>query len=389
MASINVRKETGKLYLDFRYRNIRCREQTDLTDTPANRKKLQKVLDRIEAEILLGQFDYEAMFPNSKALKKIKATAQVINSELGEIPKLKDFASLWLSENQVQWSEGHKTSVFYIVEHRIVPFFGEVTVDQITKQQALAFRAHVCDVKKKNGKGLSPSTINRHMKILRAISVEAADRFGFTAGFRGIKPLKVPKTDIQPFTVDEIALILDSVREDYYEYFLIRFFTGMRTGEIDGLQWKYVDLTNRGILIRKTIVKSEESYTKTHASQRIIQMSEPVYEAFMAMKLRTGDQKYVFVNNVGKPLRNDNVTKRVWYPLLKLLGLPKRNPYQMRHTAATLWVSSGENPEWIANQLGHSNTEMLFRVYSRYVPNLTRNDGSAANKMFSNVVGNA
>ncbi|MDX2503423.1 MAG: site-specific integrase, partial [Gammaproteobacteria bacterium] len=34
-----------------------------------------------------------------------------------------------------------------------------------------------------------------------------------------------------------------------------------------------------------------------------------------------------------------------------------------------------------ARQMGHSTTEMLFRVYSRYVPNLTRNDGSAFEKL--------
>ena len=39
--------------------------------------------------------------------------------------------------------------------------------------------------------------------------------------------------------------------------------------------------------------------------------------------------------------------------------------------------ASGENPEWIAKQLGHSNTEMLFRVYSNYVPDLLRKDGTA------------
>jgi len=70
-------------------------------------------------------------------------------------------------------------------------------------------------------------------------------------------------------------------------------------------------------------------------------------------------------------------TRRVWYPLLEYLGLGKRNPYQSRHTAATLWLAAGENPEWIARQLGHANTGMLFRVYSRYIPNLIRQDGSA------------
>jgi integrase len=116
-------------------------------------------------------------------------------------------------------------------------------------------------------------------------------------------------------------------------------------------------------------------------------MSQPVFDAFVVMKARTGSCEYVFVNNAGVPLSNSNVTKRVWYPLLKFIGLEKRNPYQTRHTAATLWLSSGENPEWIAKQMGNANTEMLFRVYSRYVPNLTRQDGTAADRMFSNVIG--
>jgi len=57
--------------------------------------------------------------------------------------------------------------------------------------------------------------------------------------------------------------------------------------------------------------------------------------------------------------------------------LKYRNPYQTRHTYATLLLAAGESPEWIAQQMGHITTTMLFRVYSRYVPNLTREDGSA------------
>ena len=74
---------------------------------------------------------------------------------------------------------------------------------------------------------------------------------------------------------------------------------------------------------------------------------------------------------------------RVWYPLLRYLGLKKRKPYQTRHTTATLWLAAGENPEWIARQMGHTNTRMLFTVYSRFVPNLTRNDGSAFDRLVS------
>ena len=54
MGSIRLSDTTDKLFLDFRFEGKRCREYTLLPDTPANRKKLQKVLDRIEAEISSG-----------------------------------------------------------------------------------------------------------------------------------------------------------------------------------------------------------------------------------------------------------------------------------------------------------------------------------------------
>jgi integrase len=107
-------------------------------------------------------------------------------------------------------------------------------------------------------------------------------------------------------------------------------------------------------------------------------MSSLVYHALQEQFTVTGKlDGYVFCSRNGSPLDHRNVTKRVWYPILRLLGLKVRRPYQTRHTAATLWLAAGENPEWIARQMGHVNTQMLFTVYSRYVPNLTRRDGSA------------
>ena len=63
MASIISRY--GKLILDFYYMGKRCRETTNLTDTPANRKKLEKVIEKMEAEIILGLFNYAKYFPKS------------------------------------------------------------------------------------------------------------------------------------------------------------------------------------------------------------------------------------------------------------------------------------------------------------------------------------
>lgn len=64
MASINSRN--GKLVVDFRYEKQRCRERTVYADTPGNRKKLRKIVERMEAELVLGTFKYDEYFPNSE-----------------------------------------------------------------------------------------------------------------------------------------------------------------------------------------------------------------------------------------------------------------------------------------------------------------------------------
>jgi len=388
MGKVRVRNETGKLFLDFTYLNIRCREQTALEDTPQNRRLVEKLLARIEAEITLGQFDYAAYFPNSSNIAKfqrIETARRVFSGDAR--PMFRAFAREWYDEMKVQWRYSYQKTIEGVLNGRLIPHFGEKEVSDITKADLLKFRAELGGRVRGNGKGYSAEHINRHMKVLRMILNEAADRFDFTTPFRGIKPLKKPKTHVDPFALEDIQLFLQSVRADYKNYYMVRFFTGMRTGEIDGLKWKYVDFARRQILIRETRVMHRDEYTKNDYSQREIEMSQPVHEALMAQRDATGDREYVFCTRDGTPLDHHNVTKRVWYPMLAYLGLPRRKPYQTRHTAATLWLAAGENPEWIARQMGHSTTEMLFRVYSRFVPNLTRRDGSAMERMLAAQVG--
>ncbi|MBD3649704.1 MAG: site-specific integrase, partial [Alcanivorax sp.] len=210
---------------------------------------------------------------------------------------------------------------------------------------------------------------------------EAANRYEFSSPYHGIKSLKVPRTDVEPFSIDEVKQIIDTVRPDFRNYYIVRFFTGMRTGEIDGLQWEHVDFKRQQILVRQSLVQGRLEYTKNDGSFRTIEMCQLVVDALKDQRKATGTMDFVFCTRTGGPLNHNNVTKRVWYPLLRHLGLRKRRPYQTRHTAATLWLAAGENPEWIARQMGHTTTEMLFRVYARYVPNLTRRDGSAFERL--------
>jgi integrase len=298
------------------------------------------------------------------------------------LPTFAEFAAIWVAENEVAWRRSNRRTVADILNGHLLPAFGDRDVGHITKSDILTFRSTLAKVPGRKAETLSAKRINAILAPLRQILNEAADRFDFTTPYRNIKPLKQVRPDVEPFTLDEVQTILRTVREDYRHYFTVRFFTGMRTGEIDGLKWQYVDFERRQILIRETIVGGEEDTTKTEGSQREIHMSQRVFDALQEQARATRKlSKYVFCTREGQALDHNNVTKRVWYPLLRYLGLKERRPYQTRHTAATLWLASGENPLWIARQLGHSSTEMLFKVYGRFVPNLTRQDGSAFERL--------
>lgn len=396
MGRVRVRPETGKLCFDFAYLGQRCREQTTLEDTPANRKRVGVVMKRIDAEIAAGTFNYRDYFPNSKAAAKLEvdSPAAMNNgfaaSSIGgakrdqsHTPMFSDFYETWLVENEVRWRRTTRSLRRDMIRTHLLPKFGARRVGQVTRAELLEFRAELAKRPgKQPGSLMSPKTVNEIMGVLANILGEAADRYEFVSPAQRVKRLKVPRKDIQPFSLDQALKIIDTARADYRYYFTTRFFTGMRSGEAHGLKWEFVDFERRQILVRETFTQGQQDGTKTDGSMREITMSQQVFDALTAQQDLTrhlGD--YVFCSRNGLPIDVANFVSRIWNPLLDHLGLTRRRPYQMRHTAATLWLASGENPEWIARQLGHSTTEMLFRVYSRYVPNLTRRDGSAFERM--------
>ncbi len=382
--------DSGTLQLDLRYQGVRCREQTALPDMPANRKTLAWLMQKIEAENLLGSFVCSNYFPNSKLVSKFEKMTQhrlAVNTA-GKEPKFVEFADIWLDEMAVSWRVPYQETMHVVVNNRLKSYFGNKLISSITKADIIQFRASLGKVRREDGQGLSAGYINRNIKVLFMILNETADRYQFTAPER-LKPLKTPKSDVDPMMLEDIELFLHHVDAKFRDYYIVRFFSGMRTTEIDGQQWRYIDWDNRRILVRQTWVKNRGEYTKNDSSQCVINMTEPVYQALRRQLEQTGGNKYVFATRNDTPYGHRNLVQRVWYPALEAAGLRARTPYQTRHAKATLWLAAGEHPEWIARQMGHTTTEMQFRVYSRYVPNLTRQDGSAANRLLRGFNGGA
>ncbi|MGJ8581244.1 MAG: Arm DNA-binding domain-containing protein, partial [Psychromonas sp.] len=170
MGTINTRN--GKLVADFRYQNQRCREQTQLSDTSVNRKRLTRLLKTIEAEILLGNFEYAKYFPSSNKVQKfaeLNQRKQTVSHHFNSVDAatVKEFSDIWFEEKAIEWRKSHKESIQGILESHILPAFGKMKISVIKKQDILTFRSALAKVQGRKGKVLSPSRINHIMTPLR------------------------------------------------------------------------------------------------------------------------------------------------------------------------------------------------------------------------------
>ncbi|HAU1294565.1 TPA: tyrosine-type recombinase/integrase, partial [Legionella pneumophila] len=70
-----------------------------------------------------------------------------------------------------------------------------------------------------------------------------------------------------------------------------------------------------------------------------------------------------------QPWETDHQIRRTaWVHTMKKAGIRYRNPYQTRHTYASMMLSSGENIMWVASQMGHVDTEMVMKTYGKWIP---------------------
>jgi integrase len=410
MGSIRVRPDSNALYFDFRYRGQRCREQTTLSDTAANRARLTAVLRKIEKEIKADTFSYRSYFPASskadlfesprpqvteptvaeirdaavQAAATMSVTHAAVSVLVGTHPLFSEYVDEWYLGKEVEWMHSTQVKVSDILRKHLGPRFKGRRVGDISKQDILNLRTHLAK-DSRDGKGLSSSRINGILNILRQILADAADRYKFTTPFQGIKPLRVKKTDVDPLSLTEVTKILGAVPVAHRPYYTVAILTAMRPSEQNALKWVNVDFERMQILVREALVYGETDIPKTPGSERDIAMSSLVADALRQQQALTAHLKseYVFCQSNGQPINYRNMANRVWHPTLKALKIRRRKPYQTRHTAATLWLAAGESPEWIARQMGHTSTKMLFGTYSRFIPDATHKDGSAFERLLT------
>ncbi len=380
----SVYSRNGKLWVYFRYLNQRVREPVGLLDTPSNRREVRKKLDLITAEIDNGTFEFAKRFPySSKKDHFTMLEGGTIKKDPSEITFGKYYESWW-SEMKGGMSASQIRDYESILRNHLLPYFGNLPFSSFSLVLMKKFLAHLKGKKNQQGNPLSAKRIQNIFIPLRIIVHDAIDEHNFDLPdpFGKLKLPKVGRTKVNPFTFQEWETLLKFIRPWYQPYFEFAVQTGLRPSEQVALKWSAV--RNRFIDIELSRVRGrEKTDMKTEGSQRRIEIRPVMREILDRQQEITQhfSSEYVFLNLYGRPINQDKL-REMWHLIIKKSGLAHRRMYETRHTFASWALAAGESPEWVAQILGHVDTSMIHRTYGRWIPNLTRRDGSAFEKQF-------
>ncbi len=352
----------------------------------------------------------------------------------------KDFVERWLKD-YAETNLAPKTLFRYkeILDSRIIPSLGHIKIDQLRPTHIIEFENMLReDGIRKDGRvgGLSEKTILQHHRIISSILNDAVQwQAIFSNPAARVKPPKVKKNQAKCFDEDQMLILLDALDQlplDFLKYRVIvdlALGTGLRRGEIMGLEWKDINLDLCTLEVRQAsqYLPGQGCFIKdpkNETSKRLISVPAATIALLKkwkaqqaAQRLKVGDlwhdknekgeeECWVFITWDGHRMHPDTISK--WFPEFvrkimihkacngfmqkedychhcdkkvtqkDIIRLPKLSFHSLRHTSATLLIAEGTDIREVSGRLGHSNTSTTGDIYAHF---LKKADQAAAEKL--------
>lgn len=250
---------------------------------------------------------------------------------------------------------------------------------------------------------LSSRTIHHYHTVLHQIIKDSV--FDSVLKDNFMQRVRPPKLDdlseARYLDAAEAKLLMDKLDKygDYPYVTLLKLimYTGMRRGEVCGLEWRDIDLENETLAIRRTsnYLPSKGIYTdtpKTKQSRRVI-----AFDCFVSDMLKShinAQQKQrreygcgwincgrLFTKDDGGAINPSSVTK-YFHRFVQEHGLPECCVHSLRHTNASLLLAANTPITTVAGRLGHSDPSTTLRIYSHQLSAENRKAGKAIEKLF-------
>jgi integrase len=330
--------------------------------------------EKIQAQLALG---------NTAALEAPRATA----------PTFAALGAEWLTKYPALHAVRPATLENYrsFIEQHLVPAFGDRPVTAITSTAIEDFietkRAPGGSVRFQ-GKALGDSSLRIGLTALRLI-LQRAVRLKLIAAnpMLDVEWRRTPAIDsVDPFSQTELRAILQAagaIDPDLATLLRVWAQSGMRAGEVSGLQPQDIDFERGTALVRRTWSRQRLGPTKT-GRERLVSLLHPVATETAEWRPGAGDARVVLEGLRGFKVQPMDPTAflftlrgrpwttkdrhQVWRRVLLAARVRYRNPEQLRHTFASTMLSRNAPLLYVQQQGGWRSAAVLLRVYARWLP---------------------
>ena len=245
---------------------------------------------------------------------------------------------------------------------------------------------------------ISPLTA-RHVRATLRVALAAAVRDGRLG--RNVaadaRPPYVPHKPVAYLSAAEVRKLLDETQDDQYgPVYALAASTGLRLGELLGLEWSDVDLEAGTLAVRRSMALAQNgawqlAEPKSARSRRTIPLPSVTREALKRRRaVQEADRtaagtawqdldSLIFTDALGRPMRPEGVSA-AFQKAREAASLPRVRFHDLRHSAATLMLAEGVPLAVISEWLGHAGIAITAQHYAAVVPQLRRDAADALDR---------
>lgn len=327
---------------------------------------------RVERSMVLGTVaELKTKRIAQRLLDPILARINSFDYRPSKFTSVEKFADLWKAQvlihqkpSSVKAAESHLRS--YIRKH-----LGKVLLHELTPQTQQNFVTLL-------SQKVSRKTVLNALGTLSSM-VRTAKSWGYCAQTITTSELALPADEVRKqarfFSGEQARKIIAIAAEPYRTMFAIAAMTGLRPGEVMGLQKGDLDFEQRLLHVRRSTWLGRVQTVKSKASMAPVVMPEALatlLKDYLAT-WQANSEGFLFLNRKGRPYsQNYIVQKRLW-PILDALSIPRCGLHAFRHCHASLLLDVGANPKVAQEQMRHSDARITLGIYGHVIGDAQRN----------------
>lgn len=303
--------------------------------------------------------------------------AGLLGKKPSEIATLGEFLDSWHEiQSQSLWEFKTSENIALDINRYIKPVIGQVRIDLLNP--IAITKAYV---KIKTSHNLSDASLNHvHRTLKTALKYAVKMRVLVVNPMDGVDAPRLRKTKIRVLEEIELLKLLSSIQQGPIEWnalWRITLLTGLRQGEVLGLTWENVNLSDNSIFITQQLQRQTGNglvlkRLKTDIEGRSIYLDDETAsilkrwkteQAVLKLQSHTwGENDLVFTNSLGKPLEPRR-SARKWAELLKANGIEHIKLHGARHSFATWAIKNGFDIKVVSHYLGHTDIKTTISIY--------------------------